>query len=73
MSPTLELTQQLIARRSVTPLDGGCQELLASRLQAVGFQVEHMRFGDVDNLWAIHGQGEPLLCFAGHTDVRPAG
>ena len=73
MSPTLALTQHLIGRRSVTPVDGGCQELLASRLLAVGFHVERMRFGVVDNLWAVRGQGEPVLCFAGHTDVVPAG
>jgi succinyl-diaminopimelate desuccinylase len=73
ISPTLALTQQLIACRSLTPDDGGCQKLLASRLRAVGFQVEHMRFGVVDNLWAMHGQGKPMLCFAGHTDVVPTG
>jgi succinyl-diaminopimelate desuccinylase len=73
MSATVELTQQLIARPSVTPVDGGCQELLAARLLAVDFRVERMRFGVVDNLWALRGQGEPVLCFAGHTDVVPAG
>ena len=73
MSPTLKLAQQLIARRSVTPDDDGCQELLAARLLAVDFHVERMRFGVVDNLWARRGQGTPVLCFAGHTDVVPAG
>lgn len=74
MSETLELAKQLIRRHSVTPDDAGCQALLASRLEAVGFTVEQMRFGAVDNLWALHRGGEgPLLCFAGHTDVVPPG
>jgi succinyl-diaminopimelate desuccinylase len=69
----LELARALIARRSVTPQDAGCQELLAARLAACGFVVEHMRFREVDNLWARHGIGNPIFCFAGHTDVVPAG
>ena len=74
MSQTLELTKELIRRRSVTPEDAGCQALLAKRLAAAGFTVEHMRFGDVDNLWAVHHGGDgPLACFAGHTDVVPSG
>ena len=74
MSQTLELTKELIRRRSVTPADAGCQALLAKRLAAAGFSVEHMRFGDVDNLWAVHHGGDgPLACFAGHTDVVPSG
>jgi succinyl-diaminopimelate desuccinylase len=73
MTSVLELARALIARRSVTPDDAGCQELLASRLAASGFAVERMRFGDVDNLWARHGTGNPILCLAGHTDVVPAG
>ena len=74
MSETVELTKELIRRRSVTPDDAGCQALLASRLAAAGFTIEHLRFGDVDNLWAVHRGGPgPLLCFAGHTDVVPAG
>jgi succinyl-diaminopimelate desuccinylase len=73
MSATLELTQQLIARASVTPADEGCQELLAGRLAQAGFEIERLRFGNVDNLWARHGRGLPLLCFAGHTDVVPTG
>lgn len=72
-SPTLELARALIARRSVTPEDGGCQELLATRLAALGFHIERLRFGDVDNLWARRGKAAPLLCFAGHTDVVPPG
>jgi succinyl-diaminopimelate desuccinylase len=73
MSATLELTHDLIARASVTPADEGCQELMASRLSRIGFQVERLRYGNVDNLWARRGDGGPLLCFAGHTDVVPTG
>jgi succinyl-diaminopimelate desuccinylase len=73
MSATLDLTQELIARASVTPADEGCQELLGSRLAQLGFEVEKLRYGNVDNLWARHGQGSPVLCFAGHTDVVPTG
>lgn len=67
------LATDLINRRSVTPADAGCQALLGDRLAAAGFQVEHQRFGDVDNLWARHGDGSPLLVFLGHTDVVPPG
>jgi succinyl-diaminopimelate desuccinylase len=73
MSKTLELTQNLMARPSVTPADAGCQDLMIERLAALGFQVERLRFGSVDNFWATHGASEPVLCFAGHTDVVPAG
>ena len=73
MSATLELTHDLIARASVTPADEGCQDLMASRLSQVGFRVERLRYGNVDNLWARRGDGGPLLCFAGHTDVVPTG
>jgi succinyl-diaminopimelate desuccinylase len=69
----LELTRELIRRPSVTPQDAGCQPLLADRLRAVGFHTEHLRFGDVSNLWARLGTSSPLLCFAGHTDVVPTG
>ncbi len=72
-SSTLELTRQLIERRSVTPNDDGCQEILAARLAPLGFNVERLRFGAVDNLWARRGTASPLICFAGHTDVVPAG
>ena len=75
--PTLALTKELIRRQSVTPDDAGCQALLAERLSDVGFHTEHLRFGDpsnpTDNLWARHGKGAPVLCFAGHTDVVPPG
>ena len=69
----LELAKQLIARRSVTPEDGGCQELIAKRLERAGFECEPMRFGQVDNLWARRGSAHPVVCFAGHTDVVPTG
>jgi succinyl-diaminopimelate desuccinylase len=73
MSATLELTHDLIARASVTPADEGCQELMARRLSQIGFRVERLRYGNVDNLWARRGAAGPLLCFAGHTDVVPTG
>jgi succinyl-diaminopimelate desuccinylase len=69
----LELAKELIGRKSVTPEDGGCQQLLAQRLDAAGFKCEPMNFGDVSNLWARRGHGAPLVCFAGHTDVVPTG
>ena len=74
MSSALDLTRQLVSRASVSPADGGCQELLIARLEPLGFVVERMRFGEVDNFWALRrgGQG-PVLCFAGHTDVVPPG
>jgi succinyl-diaminopimelate desuccinylase len=70
---SLELAQELIRRRSVTPDDGGCQEFIASRLTAAGFQCEPIICGTVTNLWARRGKARPLLCFAGHTDVVPTG
>ena len=70
---TLELTKQLIARRSVTPDDAGCQALIAARLAAAGFACEDIVCGEVSNLWARRGEARPLLCFAGHTDVVPPG
>lgn len=73
MSKTLALAQDLISRRSVTPDDQGCQELLISRLEPLGFKIERMRFGDVDNFYARRGNTGPLLVFAGHTDVVPTG
>ena len=57
MTEVLALTQALMARASITPDDAGCQPMLAARLQAAGFTCEHMRFGEVDNLWATHGSG----------------
>jgi succinyl-diaminopimelate desuccinylase len=72
-SDTLRLTEQLIARASVSPADGGCQALMIERLEAVGFTAEKLRFGPVDNFWAKRGRGGPVFCFAGHTDVVPSG
>ncbi|HSA88603.1 MAG TPA: succinyl-diaminopimelate desuccinylase [Burkholderiales bacterium] len=69
----LELVKELIARKSVTPEDGGCQELIARRLARAGFRCEPMQFGAVANLWARRGAGHPVVCFAGHTDVVPTG
>ncbi len=73
MSATLDLTQDLISRDSVTPDDKGCQLLLADRLSAIGFDIEHLRFGDTDNIWARRGETGPVFAFAGHTDVVPTG
>jgi succinyl-diaminopimelate desuccinylase len=73
MSLTLELTEELINRRSVTPEDDGCQKLIADRLEKLGFKATHLRFEDVDNLWITHGTSGPLFAFAGHTDVVPTG
>lgn len=70
---TLSLAQALIACRSLTPFDEGCQEILINRLEKIGFNIERIRCGEVDNLWARRGTSKPLLCFAGHTDVVPTG
>lgn len=69
----ISLAQHLIQRPSISPNDEGCQQLIAERLQAVGFNIEWLPFGDTLNLWATHGTGEPCLAFAGHTDVVPVG
>ena len=80
MAAALELTKQLIACRSVTPADGGCQELIAKRLAAIGFETEVIVSGPenfrVTNLWAIKRGSDPngkVLSFAGHTDVVSTG
>ena len=73
MSSTLELSQTLISKPSISPDDGGCQLLLSERLESMGFIVEHLPFGDVSNFWARKGNDAPLVCFAGHTDVVPPG
>lgn len=73
MSKTLELAKDLISRRSNTPDDAGCQEVMIKRLEPLGFKIERMRFGDVDNFYARRGTSGPLLVFAGHTDVVPTG
>ena len=73
MSDTLNLAKELISRQSVTPEDAGCQLIMARRLEALGFSIDHLRFGEVDNLWARRGSEGPLFVFAGHTDVVPTG
>lgn len=73
LSPTLQLTLDLIREPSVTPHDADCQTLMIRRLEAIGFRVERLRFGDVDNFWARRGEDGPVFCFAGHTDVVPTG
>jgi succinyl-diaminopimelate desuccinylase len=73
MSETLELAKALISRPSVTPDDAACQAIVAARLRKLGFAIEAMMFGDVENLWARRGRARPLLAFAGHTDVVPPG
>ena len=72
-TPTLDLAIDLLTRRSNTPEDAGCQELMISRLAPLGFKIERMRFDDVDNFYARRGTSGPLLVFAGHTDVVPTG
>lgn len=72
-SDVLDLASELIRRRSVTPDDAGCQALIAERLQHAGFDCEQLRYGEVDNLWATHGSGSPVLVLLGHTDVVPSG
>ena len=73
MSEVLELACELISRPSVTPEDAGCQALVAERLARAGFAIEPLRYGEVDNLWASHGSGAPVLVLLGHTDVVPPG
>jgi succinyl-diaminopimelate desuccinylase len=73
MSPTLEITADLLRRPSISPDDHGCLDVVAARLAPLGFHVERLKFGPVDNLWARLGTGSPVLCFAGHTDVVPTG
>lgn len=72
-SETLQIAEQLIRRRSVTPEDAGCQTLMAEHLGPLGFELYPLRFGEVDNLWARRGNSGPLFVFAGHTDVVPPG
>jgi len=69
----IKLTKDLIARESVTPEDAGCQQLISERLAKLGFANESMVFEDTTNLWARKGATSPVFCFAGHTDVVPAG
>jgi|TARA_B110000971_G_scaffold120306_1_gene123191 succinyl-diaminopimelate desuccinylase len=73
MSLTLQLAKSLISRPSVTPNDKGCQAIMIDRLEKIGFKIHPLKFGDVDNFWATHGDTVPIFSFAGHTDVVPAG
>jgi succinyl-diaminopimelate desuccinylase len=73
MSPTLALTEDLLRRPSISPEDHGCIDVICARLEPLGFRSERMRFGPVDNLWSRRGDGGPVLCFIGHTDVVPTG
>ena len=73
MSKTIELAQQLVRCESVTPLDAGCQKIIADRLAPLGFKHTHLRYEDVDNLWTVTEGTGPLFVFAGHTDVVPTG
>src|SRR6218665_1407534 len=73
LSPTLDLTLALMREPSVTPFDANCQTLMIERLEKIGFKVERLRFGDVDNFWARRGSEGPELAFRGHTDVGPTG
>lgn len=72
-SPVVALTNDLISRKSVTPEDAGCQQLMADRLTAIGFNHESMLFEDTLNMWTRKGTEAPVFCFAGHTDVVPSG
>ncbi len=72
-SSTLSLAKQLISRRSLTPTDDGCLDIIGARIAPLAFNLEKMRCGEVDNLWARRGNDGPLVCFAGHTDVVPSG
>ncbi len=69
----LNLAQQLIQRPSISPDDQGCQQLIAERLEKLGFHIEWLPFNDTLNLWATHGSARPVVAFAGHTDVVPVG
>jgi len=73
MSNTLELAKSLISKPSITPDDLGCQAIMIDRLKKIGFEIHPLKFGDVDNFWAVHGDSGSLFAFAGHTDVVPAG
>lgn len=73
MSTPIDLAMQLISRPSVSPADSGCQEILITRLQPLGFNIERLPYGNVTNLWARRGTKAPLFCFVGHTDVVPTG
>jgi len=73
LSPTLDLAMELMRRPSVTPDDAGCQDLMIERLEQLGFRIQRLPFGEVENVWAVRGHHGPVLAFAGHTDVVPSG
>jgi succinyl-diaminopimelate desuccinylase len=73
MSNTLELAKQLISRKSLTPNDDSCLDIIGARLAPLDFTLDKMRCNEVDNLWARRGIAAPVICFAGHTDVVPTG
>ncbi|MCW9012837.1 MAG: succinyl-diaminopimelate desuccinylase [Gammaproteobacteria bacterium] len=73
MSETIDLSLELISKPSVTPDDQGCQKIMTDRLAAIGFTIENLRFGEVDNFWARKGDASPVFAMAGHTDVVPTG
>jgi len=73
MESTIQLAKALINKASITPKDNGCQEFMTSRLEGIGFNIENLKFGEVDNFWASRGSTSPVFVFAGHTDVVPVG
>jgi len=73
VSETLDLTIELVKRPSISPDDAGCQDIIAARLEKIGFKIERLNFGSTSNLWATHGSSGPILGFVGHTDVVPTG
>ena len=73
MSDTLQLTKDLISKASVTPEDKGCQLMMTDHLKKIGFAISDLKFGEVDNFWAVRGNSKPVFVFAGHTDVVPVG
>ena len=73
MKETLNLAEELIRQESITPNDAGCLDIIGARLEQSGFELTRLRFGQVDNLWAVHGKSGDCLTFAGHTDVVPPG
>ncbi len=73
MSETIELAKLLLSKPSLTPLDEGCQALMSDRLSKINFQIEQLKFGEVENFWALRGNTSPVFVFAGHTDVVPVG
>ena len=73
MTRTLDIAKDLISKKSITPNDAGCQDLLIRHLNLLGFTIENMNYGDVRNFYSKRGTNSPLVVFAGHTDVVPTG